>query len=73
MPQQVGEDAYVMLNGFGTVINALGKRAKPYLPQVRRSRAGTAVIVKSLAVLSATRLHCAADLLLLAALVGLIM
>ena len=23
-----------MLNGFGTVINALGKRAKPYLPQI---------------------------------------
>jgi hypothetical protein len=23
-----------MLNGFGTVINALSKRAKPYLPQV---------------------------------------
>jgi splicing factor 3B subunit 1 len=32
---QVGEDAHVMLNGFGTVINALGRRAKPYLPQVR--------------------------------------
>ena len=31
---QVGEDAHVMLNGFGTVINALGRRAKPYLPQV---------------------------------------
>lgn len=24
-----------MLNGFGTVVNSLGKRAKPYLPQVR--------------------------------------
>jgi hypothetical protein len=23
-----------MLNGFGTVINSLGKRAKPYLPQI---------------------------------------
>lgn len=23
-----------MLNGFGTVVNALGKRAKPYLPQI---------------------------------------
>jgi len=33
---QVGEDAHVMLNGFGTVVNSLGKRAKPYLPQVRR-------------------------------------
>eukprot|EP00983_Pelagomonas_calceolata_P082536 1155956-Pelagomonas_calceolata.AAC.15 len=31
---QVGEDAHVMLNGFGTVVNSLGKRAKPYLPQV---------------------------------------
>jgi len=29
-----GGDAHVMLNGFGAVINALGKRAKPYLPQV---------------------------------------
>ena len=24
----------VMLNGFGTVCNALGKRVKPYLPQI---------------------------------------
>lgn len=24
----------VMLNGFGTVVNALGKRVKPYLPQI---------------------------------------
>ena len=31
---QVADDANVMLNGFGTVINALGKRAKPYLPQI---------------------------------------
>lgn len=23
-----------MLNGFGTVINALGARTKPYLPQI---------------------------------------
>lgn len=23
-----------MLNGFGTVCNALGKRVKPYLPQI---------------------------------------
>lgn len=23
-----------MLNGFGTVVNALGKRSKPYLPQI---------------------------------------
>lgn len=33
-PLQVGDDANVMLNGFGTVVNALGKRAKPYLPQI---------------------------------------
>eukprot|EP00775_Hariotina_reticulata_P007118 gene7118-7332_t len=32
--EQVGDDANVMLNGFGTVVNALGKRAKPYLPQI---------------------------------------
>uniref|UniRef100_A0A7S0WT61 TOG domain-containing protein n=1 Tax=Chlamydomonas leiostraca TaxID=1034604 RepID=A0A7S0WT61_9CHLO len=32
--EQVGDDAHVMLNGFGTVVNSLGKRAKPYLPQV---------------------------------------
>ena len=25
----------MVLNGFGTVINGLGQRAKPYLPQVR--------------------------------------
>jgi splicing factor 3B subunit 1 len=31
---QVGDDANVMLNGFGTVVNALGRRAKPYLPQI---------------------------------------
>ena len=23
-----------MLNGFGTVVNALGARTKPYLPQI---------------------------------------
>ena len=28
------EGAYTILNGFGTVINSLGQRAKPYLPQV---------------------------------------
>ncbi|GFH28769.1 TOG domain-containing protein, partial [Haematococcus lacustris] len=32
--EQVGEDAHVMLNGFGTVVNSLGKRAANYLPQV---------------------------------------
>ena len=29
LPQDV-----VMLNGFGTIVNALGKRVKPYLPQI---------------------------------------
>ncbi len=32
--EQVADDSPVMLNGFGTVINGLGKRARPYLPQV---------------------------------------
>lgn len=31
--EQSMEDA-VMLNGFGTVVNALGTRCKPYLPQI---------------------------------------
>ena len=31
---QVTDDANVMLNGFGTVVNALGRRAKPYLSQI---------------------------------------
>ncbi|KAJ8313781.1 hypothetical protein KUTeg_008342 [Tegillarca granosa] len=31
--EQTTEDV-VMLNGFGTVVNALGKRVKPYLPQI---------------------------------------
>ncbi|ESO05063.1 hypothetical protein HELRODRAFT_99392 [Helobdella robusta] len=31
--EQTAEDI-VMLNGFGTVVNALGKRVKPYLPQI---------------------------------------
>jgi len=31
--EQTNEDV-VMLNGFGTVVNALGKRVKPYLPQI---------------------------------------
>merc|ERR1719356_2377699 len=29
-----GRDAQVMLDGFGTVVNALGERCKPYLKQV---------------------------------------
>jgi hypothetical protein len=28
------EDTAVMLNGFGTVVNSLKGRAKPYLPQI---------------------------------------
>jgi splicing factor 3B subunit 1 len=32
--EQVTDDANVMLNGFGTIVNALGKRAKPYLSQI---------------------------------------
>nr|CAG4640605.1 EOG090X00GC [Eulimnadia texana] len=31
--EQTTEDA-VMLSGFGTIVNALGKRVKPYLPQI---------------------------------------
>ncbi|KAJ3104421.1 Splicing factor 3B subunit 1 [Phlyctochytrium bullatum] len=31
--EQTIEDA-IMLNGFGTVVNALGLRAKPYIPQI---------------------------------------
>ncbi|XP_023210017.1 splicing factor 3B subunit 1-like isoform X1 [Centruroides sculpturatus] len=31
--EQTTEDM-VMLNGFGTIVNALGKRVKPYLPQI---------------------------------------
>ena len=35
MPRvQVSDDANVMLNGFGTVVNSLKMRAKPYLPQI---------------------------------------
>lgn len=31
--EQTAEDV-VMLNGFGTVVNALGKRVKPFIPQI---------------------------------------
>ena len=31
---QVADESPVVLNGFGTVVNALGQRAKPYLPQI---------------------------------------
>ncbi|KAG2427813.1 hypothetical protein HXX76_012137 [Chlamydomonas incerta] len=32
--EQVADDSPVMLNGFGTAVNGLGKRARPYLPQI---------------------------------------
>ncbi|GAB2240175.1 hypothetical protein Droror1_Dr00020693 [Drosera rotundifolia] len=32
--EQTSDDANVMLNGFGAVVNALGHRVKPYLPQI---------------------------------------
>ncbi len=32
--EQASDDTHVMLSGFGTVVNALGERMKPYLPQV---------------------------------------
>eukprot|EP00392_Amoebophrya_sp_AT5.2_P001113 g1115.t1 len=32
--EQTAEDTSVMLNGCGSVINALGTRVKPYLPQI---------------------------------------
>ena len=32
--EQTGDDSAVMLNGFGTIVNALGGRTKPYLPQI---------------------------------------
>ncbi|KAG2491765.1 hypothetical protein HYH03_009926 [Edaphochlamys debaryana] len=32
--EQVADDSPVMLNGFGTVVNGLSKRARPYLPQI---------------------------------------
>merc|ERR1711959_389292 len=32
--EQTSNDTTVMLKGFGTVVNALGVRAKPYLPQI---------------------------------------
>ena len=32
--EQTSDDTAVMLNGFGTVVNALSKRVKPYLPQI---------------------------------------
>lgn len=32
--EQTNEDTAVMLNGFGTIVSALGSRTKPYLPQI---------------------------------------
>merc|ERR1719447_1439891 len=32
--EQTAEDSHVMLSGFGTVVNALGERTKPYLAQI---------------------------------------
>ncbi|RID59057.1 hypothetical protein BRARA_F02306 [Brassica rapa] len=32
--EQTNDDANVMLNGFGAVVNGLGPRVKPYLPQI---------------------------------------
>eukprot|EP01112_Ceratiomyxa_fruticulosa_P014447 TRINITY_DN4137_c0_g1_i1.p1 TRINITY_DN4137_c0_g1~~TRINITY_DN4137_c0_g1_i1.p1 ORF type:complete len:1074 (+),score=284.27 TRINITY_DN4137_c0_g1_i1:191-3412(+) len=32
--EQAADDTMVMLNGFGTVVNALGQRCKVYLPQI---------------------------------------
>eukprot|EP00300_Choanocystis_sp_HF-7_P011113 c17313_g1_i2.p1 GENE.c17313_g1_i2~~c17313_g1_i2.p1 ORF type:complete len:1160 (-),score=288.91 c17313_g1_i2:51-3530(-) len=32
--EQTSEDTETMLNGFGTVVNALGLRVRPYLPQM---------------------------------------
>eukprot|EP00824_Muranothrix_gubernata_P008117 TRINITY_DN2035_c0_g1_i1.p1 TRINITY_DN2035_c0_g1~~TRINITY_DN2035_c0_g1_i1.p1 ORF type:complete len:860 (-),score=198.70 TRINITY_DN2035_c0_g1_i1:53-2632(-) len=32
--EQVSDDSQTMLNGFGTVVNCLGMRVKPYIPQI---------------------------------------
>lgn len=32
--EQASDDTHTMLSGFGTVVNALGERIKPYLPQI---------------------------------------
>ncbi|CAI5509262.1 unnamed protein product [Closterium sp. Naga37s-1] len=39
--EQTSDDANVMLNGFGTVVNALGQRVRPYLPQICGTICGT--------------------------------
>jgi splicing factor 3B subunit 1 len=32
--EQISDDTQTMLNGFGTVVNCLGARVKPYIPQL---------------------------------------
>ena len=32
--EQISDDTQTMLNGFGTVVNCLGVRTKPYIPQI---------------------------------------
>ncbi|PON44004.1 Coatomer beta subunit [Parasponia andersonii] len=32
--EKTSDDSNVMLNGFGAVVNSLGRRVKPYLPQI---------------------------------------
>jgi len=32
--EQMSDDSQIMLNGFGTVVNALGQRAKAYFQQI---------------------------------------
>lgn len=46
--EQTSDDSQVMLSGFGTVINALGARCKPYLPQI----AGTIKVIFSLLIIT---------------------
>jgi len=32
--EQASEDTLVVLNAFGTIVNCLGIRTKPYIPQI---------------------------------------
>lgn len=32
--EQTADETMTMLNGFGTIMNTLGSRCKPYLPQM---------------------------------------
>lgn len=34
LQEQASEEYTIILNGFGTVVNALGERCKPYVPQI---------------------------------------